>query len=57
MPLDEDHTLRVCGKSLLYVVGTEIGLEEEFSGKSFTFDNPNAAGQCGCGATFAPSCE
>ena len=57
LPLDDKGSvLRVCGKSLLYVIGTEIDLKDDFMGKSFTFDNPNAAGQCGCGATFAP-CE
>tara|TARA_B100001057_G_C22553144_1_gene834268 strand:+ start:410 stop:823 length:414 start_codon:yes stop_codon:yes gene_type:complete len=56
IPLDDrGSVLRVCGKSLLYVIGTEIDLTEDFMGKNFTFDNPNSRGQCGCGATFAPA--
>ena len=37
----------------LYLLGTNIDWTEDFMGKRFTFDNPNATGKCGCGTTFS----
>jgi iron-sulfur cluster assembly protein len=60
-PLDEEvslggaRSLRVCGKSLLYILGTEIDWRDDFMGQTFHFDNPNTASTCGCGSTFSPS--
>ena len=54
IPLSEGHVLRVCGKSLLHVLGTEIDWTDDFMGKSFHFVNPNTVSTCGCGSTFAP---
>lgn len=53
--LDESHSLRVCGKSLMYILGTEIDWRDDFMGQTFHFDNPNTASTCGCGSTFLPS--
>ena len=53
--LDESHSLRVCGKSLMYILGTEIDWRDDFMGQTFHFDNPNTASTCGCGSTFSPS--
>jgi iron-sulfur cluster assembly protein len=39
--------------SLQYLKGTEIGYYSSFQGSGFTFGNPNAAGGCGCGSSFA----
>ena len=36
-----------------YLKGTLIGYASSFQGSGFTFNNPNAAGGCGCGASFA----
>lgn len=36
-----------------YLKGTLIGYTSSFQGSGFTFSNPNAAGGCGCGASFA----
>ena len=53
--LNTDTTLRICGKSLFYLLGTEIDWKDDFMGQSFHFNNPNTASTCGCGATFAPN--
>ena len=52
--LEDNHVLRVCSKSLLFVMGTEIDWKDDFMGKSFHFENPNTASTCGCGSTFSP---
>ena len=54
---DDDFTVsdvpvRVCGKSILYVVGTKLLWVTDARGSRMEFDNPNAAGSCGCGETF-----
>ncbi|UCF20360.1 MAG: iron-sulfur cluster assembly accessory protein [Gemmatimonadota bacterium] len=36
-----------------YLKGTLIGYTSSFQGSGFTFSNPNAAGGCGCGSSFA----
>ena len=38
--------------SLQYLQGTEIDYVSTFQGSGFTFNNPNAAGGCGCGSSF-----
>jgi iron-sulfur cluster assembly protein len=39
--------------SAQYLKGTVIGYHGSFQGSGFTFENPNASGGCGCGASFA----
>ncbi len=39
--------------SAQYLKGTVIGYHTSFQGSGFTFENPNASGGCGCGASFA----
>jgi len=51
--IDEIVKINVCGKSLLYLLGTTIDWTEDIMGNRFTFDNPNATGKCGCGTTFS----
>ena len=55
--LTKDKKLRICGKSLFYLLGTEIEWRDDFMGQSFYFNNPNTASTCGCGATFAPNIQ
>ena len=38
--------------SVQYLQGTEIDFVSTFQGSGFTFNNPNAAGGCGCGSSF-----
>ena len=49
----DDFKINVCGKSLLYLLGTTIDWTEDIMGNRFTFENPNATGKCGCGTTFS----
>ena len=42
----------VCGKSLFYILGTEVTWKKDLMGERFDFINPNASGSCGCGETF-----
>ena len=49
----EDLKINVCGKSLLYLLGTTIDWTEDIMGNRFTFENPNASSKCGCGTTFS----
>jgi iron-sulfur cluster assembly protein len=39
-------------KSLVYLDGTELGYGKEGLNEGFTFNNPNAKGECGCGESF-----
>ena len=45
--------MEVCSKSLLHVLGTNIDWEKTIMGETFTFNNPNASGTCGCGTSFS----
>ncbi len=49
-----DLDIIVCGKSLLYLIGTEIDWKTDIMGTSFHFNNPNAQSTCGCGSSFNP---
>ena len=59
-PEADDHIVD-CGAIKLYVVpqnaeiliGTTIDFKETETGGGFTFDNPNTAGMCACGKSFA----
>lgn len=39
--------------SLPYLDGMRVDFRAEELGESFTFDNPNVAGSCGCGESFS----
>ncbi|MCW8811395.1 MAG: iron-sulfur cluster assembly accessory protein [Ignavibacteriaceae bacterium] len=49
---DENVKLFVDGKSLFYLMGTELDFSDGLNGKGFIFNNPNAAKTCGCGDSF-----
>ncbi|MBU1098308.1 MAG: iron-sulfur cluster assembly accessory protein [Ignavibacteriae bacterium HGW-Ignavibacteriae-2] len=42
----------VDGKSLFYLIGTELDFSDGLNGKGFIFNNPNASKTCGCGDSF-----
>lgn len=50
----EDKGIRVYvdQQSLLYLIGLEMDFKEDIFAAGFTFTNPNAKGQCGCGESF-----
>lgn len=39
-------------KSALYLRGTQLDFVDSLSGTGFTFSNPNAEAECGCGQSF-----
>ncbi len=51
----EEHGVKllVDGKSLLFLVGTELDFSDGLNGKGFIFANPNATKICGCGTSFS----
>lgn len=44
--------LFVDGKSLFYLMGTELDFSDGLNGRGFVFNNPNAKKTCGCGESF-----
>jgi iron-sulfur cluster assembly protein len=48
----ENVKLYVDGKSLFYLMGTELDFSDGLNGRGFIFNNPNAAKTCGCGESF-----
>jgi len=58
-PADGDEVFASSGidlvcdpKSYLYLNGTEVAYDDKMLGGGFVFNNPNAKGTCGCGASF-----
>ncbi len=50
----EEHGVKllVDGKSLFYLMGTELDFSDGLNGRGFVFNNPNAVKTCGCGSSF-----
>lgn len=50
----EDNGVKVIidAKSLVYLDGTELDFAKEGLNEGFSFNNPNANGECGCGESF-----
>ena len=48
----ENVKLFVDGKSLFYLMGTQLDFSDGLNGKGFLFNNPNATKTCGCGDSF-----
>jgi len=48
----ENVKLYVDGKSLFYLMGTQLDFSDGLNGKGFLFNNPNATKTCGCGESF-----
>ena len=48
----DDIKLYIDGKSLFYLMGTELDFTDGLNGKGFIFNNPNAVKTCGCGESF-----
>ena len=48
----DEVNIAVCGKSLMYLLGTHIAMKHDVMGSRIEFQNPNANSNCGCGETF-----
>jgi iron-sulfur cluster assembly protein len=48
----ENVKLFVDGKSLFYLMGTQLDFSDGLNGRGFLFNNPNATKTCGCGESF-----
>lgn len=50
----EENNIKIviCGKSLMYLLGTKIDYKKSIMESSFTYKNPNAGSTCGCGSSF-----
>ena len=46
-------TIYVDPMSAQYIEGTEVDYVETLQSSGFTFKNPNVAGSCSCGSSFA----
>lgn len=51
--INNDLTVLVEKKCLLYLVGTELNYSDGLNGKGFEWVNPQATRVCGCGESFA----
>lgn len=49
---NQDLNIVVDGKSLFYLMGTQLDFSDGLNGRGFIFNNPNAAKTCGCGESF-----
>ena len=48
-----DIMIKIDGGSMMHLLGTEIGWEDNLMGQKFIFSNPNAEASCGCGKSFS----
>tara|TARA_B100001769_G_scaffold238447_1_gene204314 strand:- start:30 stop:341 length:312 start_codon:yes stop_codon:yes gene_type:complete len=48
-----DDRLLIDQMNELYLTGIEIDYNKETFGSAFTFNNPQAKSQCGCGTSFS----
>ena len=51
--IQDNIQINVCGKSLFYLIGSEINWKDDNMGNGIVFNNPNASSKCGCGETFS----
>ena len=49
---DNDVTVVIDKKSLVYLNGTELDFTREGLNEGFKFNNPNVKDECGCGESF-----
>ena len=49
---DNDVTVVIDKKSLVYLEGTELDYTREGLNEGFKFNNPNVKDECGCGESF-----
>jgi len=49
----DEHSLYLCNKSLIYLIGLKIDYIEDVMGSRFDFANDKIQSKCGCGASFS----
>ena len=49
----DEHSLYLCNKSFIYLIGLKIDYIEDVMGSRFDFANDKIQIKCGCGASFA----
>jgi iron-sulfur cluster assembly protein len=49
---NNDVTVIIDKKSLVYLEGTELDFAREVLNEGFRFNNPNVRDECGCGESF-----
>jgi len=47
----DDYNMYLCGKSLLYIMGTNIEYKEDIMGSGFDFSSKQIDSKCGCGTS------
>ena len=47
----DDYNMYLCGKSLLYIMGTNIDYKEDIMGSRFDFSSEQIDSKCGCGTS------
>ena len=48
----DDVNVHLCGRSLMYLMGTHIDYKTDIMGERFDFSNDNISSKCGCGTSF-----
>lgn len=48
----EDIRFRICGNSIMYLIGLHIDWKKDIIGQTFVFTNPISKSTCGCGSSF-----
>jgi len=48
----DNFNVIICNKSIMYLMGTNVGWEKTIMSEGFIFDNPMAKSKCGCGTSF-----
>lgn len=51
--INDDLTVLIEKKCLLYLIGCELNYSDGLNGKGFEWNNPQATRVCGCGESFA----
>lgn len=51
--INDDLTVLIEKKCLLYLIGTELNYSDGLNGRGFEWINPQATRTCGCGESFA----
>ncbi len=50
--IQEDVTLFLDPKAVMFLLGTEMDFVDDTLQSGFVFNNPNEKGKCGCGKSF-----